>query len=206
VSLSALRTRADTFGSGANAFTIGFVDIGNPGNADDAGAGKRFTIFSRSHDNLIEPGRKLNAMKPFLVSAFAFLILATASTHAASDADVTLFKVKKVVIEESVITIVAEAKTRITLIRDGYDPAYTGDNWHGMPVTVVQVISNEATFTINRPADRLPNAWQESLKAAKDLQEGKEVGRIGFYAPDIVIKGNMIDSITGFGFLYPKRK
>jgi len=38
------------------------------------------------------------------------------------------------------------------------------------------------------------------------LQEGKEVGRIGFYAPDIVIKGNMIDSITGSGFLYPKRK
>jgi hypothetical protein len=42
----------------------------------------------------------------------------------------------------------------------------------------------------------LTNAWQESLQAAKDLQEGKEVGRIGFYAPDIVIKGNMIDSIT----------
>jgi hypothetical protein len=36
--------------------------------------------------------------------------------------------------------------------------------------------------------------------------DGKEVGRIGFYAPDSVIKGNMIDSITGFGFLYPKPK
>ena len=42
------------------------------------------------------------------------------------------------------------------------------------------------------------------MKNAKDMQEGKEVGRIGFYAPDIVIKGNMIDSITGFGFLYAK--
>ncbi len=30
---------ADTFGSGANAFTIDFVTIGNAGNADDAGAG-----------------------------------------------------------------------------------------------------------------------------------------------------------------------
>src|SRR6476619_6689754 len=30
---------ADTFGSGDNAFTIDFVDIGNAGNADDAGAG-----------------------------------------------------------------------------------------------------------------------------------------------------------------------
>ena len=29
----------DTFGSGENAFTIGFVEVGNPGNADDAGAG-----------------------------------------------------------------------------------------------------------------------------------------------------------------------
>ena len=31
--------KADIFGSGANAFTIDFVNIGNPGNADDAGAG-----------------------------------------------------------------------------------------------------------------------------------------------------------------------
>jgi hypothetical protein len=31
--------RADSFGSGGNAFTIDFVTIGNPGNADDAGAG-----------------------------------------------------------------------------------------------------------------------------------------------------------------------
>jgi hypothetical protein len=80
-----------------------------------------------------------------------------------------------------------------------------------MPVTRVQVISNKATFTIKRPVEAAPggitaNAWQESLKAAKDLQDGKEVGRIGFYAPDIVIKGNMIDSITGSGFLYPQRK
>ena len=154
-------------------------------------------------------GLKLNAMKLFLASVVALLVIFTASARAASDADVTLLKVKKVVIEESVITImVAEAKTRITLIRDDYDPKYTGDNWHGMPVTRVQVISNKATFTIKRGAEAAPggplaNAWQESLKTAKDLQDGKEVGRIGFYAPDIVIKGNMIDSITGFGYLYP---
>lgn len=30
---------ADTFGSGANTFTINFVNIGNPGNGDDLGAG-----------------------------------------------------------------------------------------------------------------------------------------------------------------------
>ena len=151
-------------------------------------------------------------MKLLLAPVLALLVLLPASARAASDADVTLLKVKKVVIEESVITIVvAEAKTRITLIREDHDPAFTGDTWHGMPVTRVQVISNTATFTIKRGAEAAPggplaSAWQESLKTAKDLQAGKEAGRIGFYAPDIVIKGNMIDSITGFGYLYPKAK
>ena len=150
-------------------------------------------------------------MKLFLALILALVAFAT-SARAASDADVTLLKVKKVVIEETAITIiVAEAKTRITLIRDEYDPKYTGDNWHGMPVTRVQVVSNKATFTVKRPTSAAPggpliDAWQDSLQAAKDLQEGKEVGRIGFYAPDIVIKGNMIDSITGSGFLYSKSK
>src|SRR5258708_5503235 len=125
--------------------------------------------------------RKLNTVKPLLASVVMFLILAATSIHAASDADVTLLKVKKVVIEENVITIVvAEAKSRITLIRDGHDPAFAGDTWHGMPVARVQVISNKATFMIKRPASAAPgkslaNAWQESLKTAKDLQEGKEV-------------------------------
>ncbi|MDA0814614.1 MAG: hypothetical protein O3C21_19740 [Verrucomicrobia bacterium] len=55
------------------------------------------------------------------------------------------------------------------------------------------------------PADRAGQEWwQKSLEAAKDLQDGKEVGRIGYYAPDMIIKGNLIDSITGFGFLFAK--
>jgi hypothetical protein len=147
-------------------------------------------------------------MKPSLASVLALFVFFPASARAASDADVTHLKVKKVVIEECEITIVvAEAKTRITLIRDDHDPAFKGDTWHGMPVTRVQVISNKATFTIKRPAEAAPggvleNAWQDSLKAAKDLQDGKEFRRIAFYAPDIVIKGNMLDSITGTGFLY----
>jgi formylglycine-generating enzyme required for sulfatase activity len=37
--LTVTSARADTFGSGGNAFTIDFVNIGNAGNADDAGAG-----------------------------------------------------------------------------------------------------------------------------------------------------------------------
>src|SRR6185436_9201161 len=113
-------------------------------------------------------------MKPFLASVLALLAFLPALARAASDADVTYMKAEKVVIEEAAITIVvSEAKTRITLIRDDYDPAYTGDNWHGMPVTRVQVISNKATFTIKRPKEAAPggvtaDAWQQSLKAAKD--------------------------------------
>jgi len=148
-------------------------------------------------------------MKSLLGVFVALLLVFIPAARAASDADVTYMKVEKVVIEEATITIVvAEAKTQITLIRDDHDPASTGDCWHGMPVTRVQVISNNAAFTIRRPVPDDPagvtaKAWKESLQAAKDLQAGKEVGRIGYYAPDIVIKGNMIDSITGPGFLYP---
>ena len=151
-------------------------------------------------------------MKVLLVSAFSVLAVLAPPARAASDTDVALLKVKRVVIEEKVITIVvAEAKTRIALIRDDHDPKFTGDTWHGMPVTRVEVVSNKATFTIKRGAEAAPggplaNAWLESLKTARELQDGREVGRIGFYAPDIVIKGNMIDSITGFGFLYSKPK
>jgi hypothetical protein len=165
-------------------------------------------------------------MKLLLAWVLALLVFLSGSARAASDADVTLLKVTKVVIEEGVITIVvAEARTQITLIRDGHDPKFTGDTWHGMPVTRVEVISKKATFTIKRQQRAKPEglsdaaaanfkaaqetqdkSWKMTVDAAKDLQEGKEVGRIGFYAPDIVIKGNMIDSITGFGYLYPKAK
>jgi len=50
------------------------------------------------------------------------------------------------------------------------------------------VVCNNGTFIIKRrPDSSLPEAWHTSLKAAKDLQDSKEVGRIGYYAPDIVI-------------------
>ncbi len=39
LALIGVSAKADTFGSGANTFTINFVNIGNAGNADDAGAG-----------------------------------------------------------------------------------------------------------------------------------------------------------------------
>ena len=60
-------------------------------------------------------------MKPLLSSVFTFLLLAAGSAHAASDTDVTIIKAEKIVIEDDVITIVAEAKIRVTLIQDNDD-------------------------------------------------------------------------------------
>ena len=144
-------------------------------------------------------------MKTLLTYSVSLFLLFSASSRAGqSDTNVTLLKVKKVTIEETVITIVVEeAKTQITLIKGDHDPDYKGDQWNGMPVTRVQVISNEATFTLKQDANNAP-LWKEIMKTAKDLQDGKQVGRIGFVQPDIVIKGNMITSITGRGFLYAK--
>ena len=46
-------------------------------------------------------------MKPFLFSFFACLILAATSTQAATNADATIIKAKKVAVEDDTITIVA---------------------------------------------------------------------------------------------------
>jgi hypothetical protein len=156
------------------------------------------------------------------VSGFALLLCSMASGNAASDADVTIIKATKVVIEENVITIVAEARTTVTLIYDDYNPDYKGDNWHGMPVTRVKIASAKGTFIIKRQHRVKPEgltdaaaanfkaaqevddkAWDMTVAAAKKLQAGNKVGRIGYYAPDMTIKGNLIDSMTGFGYLYP---
>src|SRR5262245_20190348 len=85
-----------------------------------------------------------------LLSGFALLLCSMASGHAASDADVTIIKATKVVIEENVITIAAEARATITLIYDDYNPEYKGDTWHGMPVTRVKIASANGTFIIKR--------------------------------------------------------
>jgi hypothetical protein len=149
-------------------------------------------------------------MQNRLLFLVLFLVANVVPARAASDADVTLLKVSKVEIMETEIIIeVSAAITRITLIKGGHDPAYKGDTWMGMPVSRVPVISNRAVFRVQRPSSAAPGgslttAWADSLKAARALKEGGEVGRIGYYAPDIVIKGNRIESISGPGFLYPK--
>lgn len=132
------------------------------------------------------------------------LLLAAAPAAAKSDADVTLLKTKSVRIEENTITIVAEAVTRFTLIQAEEVEGQTRP-WMGRPAVWAHAKSDEATFVIKNPGHpSLEAAWKMSLQAARELQAGREAGRIGYYAPDLALKGNLIVSITGPGYLYPK--
>lgn len=131
-----------------------------------------------------------------------------------TDTNVTLLKVKKVTIEDSVIVIVVEkATTRVTLFANDQDPSYKGETRDGKPVTTVQVLSNDATFTIkqdrySKPGGPLENVWKSSLALARRLQESEKVGTVelGFYAPEVVIERHQITSVIGFGYLYAKRQ
>lgn len=132
------------------------------------------------------------------------LLLCAAAAWAKSDADVTLLKTKSVRIEENTITIVAEAVTRFTLIQAEEVEGQTRP-WMGRPAVWARAKSDEAMFVIKNPGHAgLEEAWKMSLQAARDLQAGQAAGRIGYYAPDLTIKGSLIVSITGPGYLYPK--
>ncbi len=157
-----------------------------------------------------------------IAAAFLFLICSISSVRAKSDTDVTIIKAEKVVIEDGVITIIGQARTRVRLISVKLPIKDNGPTWMGRPVSIVTIISDRATFVIKRPElnwsdpdgthaeekqkymKTLNDGWKMSLDAAKELQAGREIGGIGFYAPDISIKGNLIDSIVGYGDLYPK--
>ena len=144
-------------------------------------------------------------MKNTITFLIALIFLATA--RGASDADFTIVHASKVTITEDTVTIVCEAYATITLVYDDHIPEYKGHRWMGMPAERVKVrTGNNATLIMKHPKHGPEAAWKETLKLAKDLQDGKEVGRIGFYEPEMTIKGNVITSATGEGFLYPKGK
>ena len=149
-------------------------------------------------------------MKLLLASAVAWLVVA-ASVQAASDTDVTIIKAEKVVIEENTVTIIAEAKTSIITLSGDYKADYKGATFMGRPMNQITIKSDQATFIIRRPdsarkGQALERFWDATLQTARDLQEGKEVGRIGYYTPEVMIRKNLIVSIDGPGFLYSKGK
>jgi len=45
-----------------------------------------------------------------------------------------------------------------------------------------------------------------TMQAAKDLRAKKEIGRIGYYRPEITVKGNTVTAIVGHAFIYPRRE
>jgi hypothetical protein len=143
-------------------------------------------------------------MKLLLASIFAFLVLATAPAQAASDTDVSIIKAEKVVIEENMVTIIAEAKTSIITLSGDYKAGYKGATFTGRPMSQITIKSDKATFIVRRPngareGEGLGDFWGKTLQAARDLQE-----RIGYYQPEVVIRKNLISSIDGPGFLYFK--
>jgi len=152
-------------------------------------------------------------MKHFIIH-LVFCVLA-GFIHAAipPDTNVTLLKIKKVTVEDSVIVIIAEqATTQITLLNGDPAASSKGETRDGKPVTTVQTSSDHATFTIkqdrySKPGGPTESAWKNSLALARKWQEGGKVEMAGlhFYAPDVVIQRHMITSVTGDGYLAEKR-
>lgn len=154
-----------------------------------------------SHLASLEKFRPLRLVFAVLV----FLNCSLSSVRAASDVDVTIITAEKVVIEKDLITITASARTRCHSSSNDKE----GTIWTGKISSPVAIMSEKATFTIRRPLqaqEALAAGWQMSLDAAKELQAGREVGRIGYHGPKITMKLNLIDSIDGYGFLYSKGK
>jgi len=144
------------------------------------------------------------------MKALFLLALLALPVRAASDTDVTLIKAEKVVIEENVVTIIAEAKTSIITLSGDYKADFKGATFMGRPMSQITIKSDKATFTIRRPNSARPGGplekiWADTLQTARDLQEGKPVGRIGYYQPEVVIRQNLITSIDGQAFLYKGR-
>ncbi len=152
------------------------------------------------------------------------LPLALARLQAASDTDVTILEAHHVVIEDQQVTIIAEALTTVIVVSADHDPSFRGTTFLGRASSRVTVKSDRATFIIQRSVPEFHDpegtharmreqvqkiadeAWAMTVQSATELKDGKPVGRIGYYHPEIVIKDNLIIAITGRGYLYPQKK
>jgi predicted S18 family serine protease len=74
--------------------------------------------------------------RSLLTAVLGFLILATVSSRAASDTDVTILKAETLLIESNTVTIIAEATVSVTLTSGGYKPNGTGRGRPGSQITV----------------------------------------------------------------------
>ena len=110
------------------------------------------------------------------------------------------------------LTFTKKAAAEMTVLAGDPGPSFKGPTREGKPVATVQILSDEATFTIrqdgySRPGGPLDGAWKSNLAWARKLQEDASAGavEIGFYAPEVVIRGHKIAAVTGAGYLCDKR-
>ena len=143
-----------------------------------------------------------------LAPLFVVLCLINVQTsQAASDCDVTIVNVTSVVIEEDKITVTAEANIGMVIVTPDGEAEGKSVRFTGRDSVWIRMKADEATFTILPPRGEVDDEfWTDmSQSAARALKEGKPIGRIGFYRPEITIKRNKIHSITGRAYIYPKR-
>ncbi len=116
----------------------------------------------------------------FVPIAFCVCVVASFVQAAIpTDTNVTLLKVKKVTIEESVIIIVAEkATTRITLFADDQDRSYKGETRDGKPVTTVQSCRMKPLSRSSRTVTpNLEDRWRTFGRAAWHWPENCRLAR-----------------------------
>ena len=160
------------------------------------------------------------ALNKILAPIVAFA-LCSGATHAASDTDVWMTKVEEVVIADDSITIIGSAKIRTILYTEAGGLGYDGKmSRAGRPAIHFDSRTNRVTLVVRRqipvakpgappiPEERLEKErvlWAQNIALARELEAGKEIGRIGYYSPHLTVRDNMIESVSGFAYLYPKR-
>ncbi len=146
----------------------------------------------------------------FVFAAFTslFILVGGQICLAASDCDVAVMNVKSVVIEDGKIIVTAEANVGMVIITPDGEAKGKSVQFTGRESVWIQMKADEATFTVLPPRGEVEDEfWTDmSRAAAQALKEGKPIGRIGFYRPEITIKKNRIHAVTGRGYIYPKRK
>lgn len=141
-----------------------------------------------------------------LLCSILTVLGAAVAAYAASDTDVRHIEAKSVVIEEDRIVITANAVISMKVFTPPDGDSTTTSKFMGRDAAWVKVVAENATFTVLRPGQGKKEWWEEmSVLAARALRDGKEIGRIGYYRPEVTIKRNAVHSITGVGYIYPKR-
>lgn len=144
-------------------------------------------------------------MRRLLLGLFSVMALIS-QAFGVSDTDVHLIKVESVKIEEDKITIVASARVWMVVLVDGADKDAITRQYGGQPADWIKIRLDKATFVIRKPELDPKDGWAYTVQNAKDLKAGKEVGRIGYYQPKVVIEEGRVTSVDGRAFLYGKGK